>query len=237
MPANATPYFLSKYVRVCVAAEGAVLLDLKSDRYHGLNRRQSDALALVVSGWPQLDANSCPDRTAAIELAHHLEQHGLLTTVAAAGRSASDPGLPSPEQRLHEWSGDQWPRIHLKTPALFVAALVRTIWSLRFRSFAHIVARIEERKARSSSAADLATIRQLTHEFMALRPLFYSVRDRCLFDSLVLTEFMAFHGFFPQWVIGVTLAPFAAHSWVQLDRYVLGVSPENARAYTPILVI
>jgi hypothetical protein len=38
-------------------------------------------------------------------------------------------------------------------------------------------------------------------------------------------------------MIGVTAIPFAAHSWVQEDRFVFDESPEEVCFFTPILAV
>ena len=48
---------------------------------------------------------------------------------------------------------------------------------------------------------------------------------------------MSKYAFYPDWVIGVTTQPWAAHSWVQWGGFLLDTNPEKVCAYTPILMI
>ena len=77
---------------------------------------------------------------------------------------------------------------------------------------------------------------ELVAGFQRLRPLLFSTREACLFNSLALIEFLAQHDCYPHWVFGVRARPFAAHCWVQLDHTVLNDGVEHVSRYTPIMV-
>lgn len=70
-----------------------------------------------------------------------------------------------------------------------------------------------------------------------LRPLAYTARERCLYDSLALLNFLAGEGLFPTWVIGVRTRPFGAHSWLQSGPVVLNDLHDHVRRFRPILVV
>jgi hypothetical protein len=118
-------------------------------------------------------------------------------------------------------------------------AFVRAAAALRLRRLERVAAEIAKRKAAHASQEeiDVETARQLAMIFRALRPFFYTAYGKCLLDSLVLIEFLAAYDLFPIWVIGVRPMPFAAHSWVQIARFILNGSPEYARAFAPIMAI
>jgi hypothetical protein len=234
-------WLLSPHVRICTLADAAVLLDLRADRYYGLPQRQSAALSLVVRGWPSLaqDESLPCDPWHAEALAHELAGRGLLTQDGSRGRSAVPVVLPRIEEQLHVWDRADWSAIRAAHCCAFAIAWARATLELRLRRFAQIVASVERRKAgrMEGSSFDQVKARLLMHVFRALRPLFYTTIDRCLLDSLVLIEFLALYGQFPTWVIGVRTGPFAAHSWVQHDQYVLNGAPTFVRAFTPILAV
>ncbi|NJO13234.1 MAG: lasso peptide biosynthesis B2 protein [Gammaproteobacteria bacterium] len=73
--------------------------------------------------------------------------------------------------------------------------------------------------------------------FEALHPLVFASRNRCLFHSLALIEYLARHELYPRWVFGVQAVPFAAHCWVQQEGQVLNDTVEHVSRYTPILSI
>jgi hypothetical protein len=226
---------------VCALADAAVLLDLRADRYHGLTRQQSAELSLVVHGWPVVpsEASMQADIVRAEVLAQNLARQGLLTRDNALGKRAGAVVLPRVEEQLHIWEGADWSVIRAASVCAFALAWASATLQLRLCQLARIVARVERRKAArlTDDPFDLNRTRALLQAFRALRPWLYTTLDRCLLDSLVLIEFLALYGQFPTWVIGVRTGPFAAHSWVQHDRYVLNGAPTFVRAFTPILAI
>jgi hypothetical protein len=112
--------------------------------------------------------------------------------------------------------------------------------SLRLRPLGSVLRAAQKRKARERELVDQANLDalpDLVSVFLHLRPFYYSWKNRCLFDSLVLIEFLARYRCFPLWVIGVKTDPFLAHSWVQQGECVLNGSPEYTQRFTPILAI
>lgn len=61
--------------------------------------------------------------------------------------------------------------------------------------------------------------------------------DRCLPRSIALAICLASRGVSVQLVIGVKIAPFGAHCWVQAGDEVLNETVEEALRYQPILAI
>ena len=61
--------------------------------------------------------------------------------------------------------------------------------------------------------------------------------DRCLPRSIALALCLASDGMRANVVVGVRLAPFGAHCWVQQGGDVLNDSVEEVLCYRPILVI
>jgi len=87
----------------------------------------------------------------------------------------------------------------------------------------------------AASALDRAgarTIRAFEHA-----RLIRSAADRCLPRSIALALGLAARGCRAHVVIGVKLAPFAAHCWAQAGDEVLNDSAEEVQRYTPILVV
>jgi len=61
--------------------------------------------------------------------------------------------------------------------------------------------------------------------------------DRCLPRSIALALGLAAHCVRAHVVIGVRIAPFGAHCWVQAGNEILNESVEEVLLYTPILAI
>ena len=93
------------------------------------------------------------------------------------------------------------------------------------------------RAAQIDIAEEATRIATLSQDFFRLRPFVYSSRDKCLYDCLVLLEFLAYFDLFPTLVIGVATFPFRAHCWLQYGSLVLTDYVEHTRAYGPILVV
>jgi hypothetical protein len=174
-----------------------------------------------------------------LQLAATLESRGLLTRNHHCKKEVATSTLSTVERRLYERSHHPLPRIRFLTAIRFALAYFRSLASLHLSSLEKTVRRIERRKhcSRKSLDLDLERTRELTGAFTTLRPFFYSAKNRCLLDSLVLIEFLALHDVFPAWVIGVKTFPFAAHSWVQTGPFVLNGNPGYVRGYVPILVV
>jgi hypothetical protein len=120
-------------------------------------------------------------------------------------------------------------------------AAITVGWILKFRSLECVVRRLGRRKiaraAHIDSAAQTNGIATLCQNFLRLRPFVYSSRDKCLYDCLVLLEFLGYFKLFPTLVIGVTTFPFQAHCWLQCGSLVLTDYVEHVRVYTPILAV
>jgi len=79
-------------------------------------------------------------------------------------------------------------------------------------------------------------MREIVGAFERLN-LIFSPLDQCLPRSLALTHLLMRSGHLTQFVIGVRLKPFLAHSWVQQGDVVLNERVDVARTFSSILVI
>jgi len=214
--------YLAHHVH-CAQVEGQlVFLDLRADRYSCLAPDQSvDQIA---------DALAAAD---------------MLTPDPSKGRPLSAPPPLALTGDLMGYPVGRAPRIRASHVARFAAAASTTAARLRWRSLVDVVARVRDRKRRRGGdgrptdgpAERQARLRELVEIYKRLRPLLFTSRDRCLHDSLVLVEFLAAHGLFPLWVIGVRMGPFSAHSWVQDESVVLNDVVANAARFTPIMTV
>jgi hypothetical protein len=172
---------------------------------------------------------------------------GMLTTDEVHGKEARPVSLPRPEAALTavdlRSDADPFearPTIGAGRVLNFFRACFAARLALRMRSIASVVSGVAARKARQGGGAqalDLRKAREHVVAYVHLRPLLLTAKDACLFDSLVLVNYLAHYGLFPTWVFGVQTGPFAAHSWVQHGDVVFNDTPENVRRYTPILTV
>jgi hypothetical protein len=59
----------------------------------------------------------------------------------------------------------------------------------------------------------------------------------CLPSALALRRYLGWRGVRTDFVIGVKIAPFAAHCWLQIEDVVVGDSLERVRGFTPIRIV
>jgi Transglutaminase-like superfamily len=235
-------YLLQPYTYVCLTPD-AIFLDLRRDEYLGLTEQQSALLGAVIQGWPT-PGESAPGEDAKGSLASLLDtllKKGLLTQDLSVGKRATPPRLPRVESRFVDLDTTPRPQVSLGHVASFALAYAQALRASRFLALESIVNGARRRKQRRGrpivTPEDVAEARNLVNVFLCVRPFFYTFRDRCLFDSLVLVNFLARRGLQADWVFAVKTNPFGAHCWVQHGAWILNGPPELARGFTPIMTV
>jgi hypothetical protein len=219
---------------MCFTSDGAVFLDVKHDRYVGLEHSKAQILRRFLS--------ECPNDEEADALGKELVAAGLLTIDHhSRQRPIGVASIDAPDNLLVDSFDDDVPRPSILHITRFLAACV-TVWGhLRLGSLERALARAERCKARlrqSARSADLKTAREATRVFMHLRTFIYTAHDHCLFDSLVLSNYLQRFGVLSSCVFGVRTLPFGAHCWVQVEKSLLTeTSAEYVANFSPILVI
>lgn len=238
MTASEQQYWLAHHVHLCVTDNFAILLDLRRDKYIGVPREFLPALADSVAGWPVMTQPQSTRPRPATRLLHNMLKAGMLTTDPAQGKAARTPSMPSPQFPAIEDDPEDRPRITARDVLQVLAAAATAKALLKWRQIDAIVIRVRKRKEqRAKEEFNLDAARPIVAAFLYLRPLYFTTKDECLFDSLVLVELLAHHALFPSWLFGVSTNPFKAHSWVQAGDYVLNDQPERISRFTPILVV
>jgi hypothetical protein len=227
------PFRLAEAVRVCVTDRGSVFLDVERDAYTGIDADQSRGLASLVDGWPG-DTVPAEASTEARSLAEDLCGIGLLVA-SPGGRPVHASTLPIATEELLSWAEMRPPRIRLSHLLVFFRAFFLALLLLHLRPFSASVRHLSRR--RSAAPFDLSLSRELLSVYTYVRMFVFARRGRCLLDSMVLAEFLASYRVFPQWVIGVQVRPFSAHSWIQHEHRVLNGTAGFVRTYRPLLVI
>ncbi|RDS85062.1 lasso peptide biosynthesis B2 protein [Dyella monticola] len=242
-------YSLSAHAYVCTIEDHAIVLDLNRDTYFAVTNAQASALVGLVEGWPRpagwrvpLGTDDQEIRESAIRA---LSKRGVLAVEPSSGKNAAPVRVPSPQAALlgtsllHTLLDDpavRPPRVRLMDIAMFILAYVRASYRLSHTKLTEVVERVRLRRALMIEAPDNDVLRKLVHRFRLIRPFVYTASNRCLFDSLVLIEYLACYGIYPLWIFGVTARPFSAHSWVQNGHVVLNDTPEHVGRFTPIMV-
>lgn len=231
---------LAPDVHACTSEDGAVLLDLNRDAYIGISAEQSHALASLVADWPATpNAGIRVDPPEAEAFAGSLLKRGLLAVdrpeAATPGRTAA-----APDKELMPWDQMRWRHVRLRHVPVFLRSLLRALVIVHLYGLPHAVRRVRaRRRMRGDSRASPSgeTLRELISSYFHIRTLFFAPRGRCLLDSVVLMAFLEHFGVFPDWVLGVHIKPFAAHSWVQLDAAAMNGTAGYLRTYKPILTV
>jgi hypothetical protein len=239
--------WIAAHVYVCVTLDGSVILDLKRDKYYGLDREDTELLARAVPGWPapawQREFDAAGARAARwSRLCQSLLEDGLLTQDERAARTdAHDRRFDMQAEFVAV--GDELEvrgRVTLGDIVSFAMAYLSARYSLGPGSFMSAVAAVRKKKLRQAGVTGACDILQLAAKvdvFRRLRCYVFAPEGRCLLHALTLMKFLNRCNFYPDWVIGVTTQPWAAHSWVQWGSFLLDTTPENVCHYTPIMVV
>jgi hypothetical protein len=235
-----TEYFLSNHVHVGLTGQDVVLLDLRRDEYLTLNQDQSSVLFKILPGLFDLTARSgMRDDVSVAEFTATLIHRGLITIDRSSGKVPTQPEVERPDNSLLDESRC------LSVPraghaASVLAARARTSLTMRLQPLHRVISGIEKRKRTHlltpprRSADELQT---LMNAFLFVRPFLYTEYNKCLYDSLMLVNYLAAYDVYPTLVFGVRTDPFEAHAWVQQDRSVLNCAVEHVRAFSPIMAI
>jgi hypothetical protein len=230
---------LADHVRACAMSDQIVLLDLRHSRYLALGLRQWEVLNGTRNLMPAGQRHGChPDPASETErLAAPLLRQRILTRAMTRGQTGAS--AQPPEASLDVRGVMPFSAIGAGRVWRFAAAACWAAAALRLRSLSFSVDRVAKRAARlhHPQANDPTRLRDAVAAFDTLRPLLFTSRDKCLYDSLTLVSFLAGEGLAAQWVIGVKTRPFAAHSWVQAGTVVLNDLHEHVRSFRPILVV
>lgn len=128
-----------------------------------------------------------------------------------------------------------FPVSHLPGMVMRLIAASHLLKRQRLAACLHRLSKAKPSRPRSDSSAR----RQFVMAVNALEHLRFAIttEDNCLPRSIALAHHLYIRGCDCQFVIGVKLGPFAAHSWVQAGTEALNDRPENIRDFEPILVI
>ena len=236
-------FWLPPHTRVCVTATGAVLLDLKRNRYFGLGYREARSLSTLASNWSAASTSSGPSLEPmqledAARLAGALVNAGFLTPVAPTEPGPSFATIDSSAALTsvgYELAAT--PHLHLHHLIAFLRACIWAKRAVDRRLLYSIACEVAESKPALTQDIHLQRTVELVSVFHRLRPYGFAAKDQCLFHALALLKFMANYNIHPTWVIAVRPTPWAAHSWLQLGTLVLDCTPEEVSGYTPILAI
>lgn len=210
----------------CNCQGRAVFLDTSADRYFCLPQAVNDAFLRLATRAVQPEDD---------ERLRMVVARGLLVESDGPAGMQSPPPIEAP---THDLLVE--PLEGTSLPWLLRALLseLRAAWALRTRSFHDVIGTVRSRRPgrRSPSGKSDRSIERIVSA-SATASLITRRHDRCLVRALAVHSMCGKSGHRPKLVFGVIAHPFAAHCWVQLGSAVLVGGYEQARLYTPILVL
>ncbi len=238
-------YFLAPHAYASIHSNELFILDLKKDKYISIDLQSCVGLPEVIAGWPLAPA---PVFDVAADIDAPLPQDAMSTLAALVERGlvVQNEMAAARDERIEalaverEWGGDlSAPRIGLSDVSSFAKACALAKVRLRLHSLEYLVRRsLERNRAFRIATCDIGreeAVWEVIGKHAYLRPWFYSATDMCVFECLVLLEFLAQFHFSIDWVFGVRADPFAAHCWLQFGNCVVNDTIENVSRFSPIM--
>lgn len=203
----------------------AVFLDTRLDRYFCLPGQANDAF-LQLSRSP-----SAAD-------AQHLQpllSRGLMCETGHEGALQSPAQVQQPGR---DWLEGPAGRVRPVAIMRAIASELSAARRLRMASLQHVLDRCRGLPVRAGPT-ESGLFRSIDRIAVAEASASFILRshDRCLVRALAAHSLCKKAGAHSKLVFGVVAHPFSAHCWVQLGDAVIVGGYEQARLYTPILVV
>jgi len=238
-------YYIPNHVHFVVDGDAAVFLDLRADQYRMLVGEKARAFGSLLSRARDPTRRVIAvDRRASAEsltvtdtLLGELFAHKLLTrTPSEALRPCIY--IPPPEDSFIDSQDPEPPAVGLRDILRFLWCWLLASCRLRFATIESIVTAVARRNRMQGTehSFDFGKARRLVRVYYRLRP-FLPVSYMCLYDSLIMLNFLAQYGCRPHWVFAVRLEPWEAHCWVQYGSVAFNEETDRARTFLPIMMI
>lgn len=218
-------FALAPGVSFCECQGRFIFLDLQRGRYFALGADANRAFGKLVE-----KARLGPDHERALS---GLVREGLLVTCADMAMPVGCSAPPLPTRSVAGAAAD----VGLTDVCWSVARITFANLALKRRPLKHVLGRLARRKASQGRCEPPED--ELLELASALRraALLMSPLDQCLPRSLAAAHLLLDRGYRSKVVIAVRVQPFAAHCWLQSDSLLVNETAEEARNFTPILVI
>jgi hypothetical protein len=235
-------YYLSAQVYCCEFNDGAIILDMRTATYLGIDAEHARILRTCIETWPNFKrfdrASMHAGNPDVAVLFRDLIGRGILTTAPTKAHSSQY------ECPTTGWTDPNWGAARRRIPIshflLFSASSLQVLLRRRGRGLASLLRWIDDRQAvihRTDGLHERQQGSELLESFFRLRIWFYTAYRHCLLDSLVLSIYLTRRTIPCTLVIGVSTRPFAAHAWVQIGECVLNDTAEHVQTFTPIRTV
>lgn len=241
-----TNLLLTKQTFVALTDETLVFLELHNDNYCCLERRYTKPVARLL-GLPtpeddELEGVAADQETeGAARVIEDLIDCGLVTRDPKEGKRAELVTQYSELKEMLGYMPGEGPKVRFSDVVRFFKAMIVTKSLLKFASMERIVTWVKRRKdryyAKGGTMPDDERLNELVETYKILKPLFVTVKDQCLFNSLFLIEFLACYRVYPNWYFGVRLNEFYAHCWVQDRNIIYDDFIQNTCQNQPIMAV
>lgn len=210
----------------CECEGRAVFLDTRADRYFCLPQASNEAFLRLSARTTREDDEP---------LLGQLIGNGILFETGVETSLRLPPAIEAPTHDLVE---ERFRRATLGWVLRALAAELRAALLLRTRRFHDLIASAHDRRRRAPdpNCGDRRPVEEIAAAAAAAAFITRS-HDRCLVRAFAVHALCARTMVRPKLVFGVVAHPFAAHCWVQLGGAVLVGGFEQARLYTPVLVV
>jgi hypothetical protein len=220
------PFQLRDDLHWCDCAGRVVFLDTIADRYFCLSQAANEAfLRAAAQNIGSLDFDPL----------HMLLERGLLLEANGDSTIRPPPAIEAPTRDLLQNARSRArPLPILET----LVAELRAARDLRSRPFCRVIDRAR-RQPLAQAPATLDPAQAIERIAAASAAVSFITRshDRCLVRALAVQAMCVRRGLRTKLVFGVVAHPFTAHCWVQFKEAVVIGGYEQARLYTPILVL
>ncbi len=235
-------YYFANNAAGCETPEGAIFLDFRTGKYLGTPADHLGAFRQCISEWPVSpnapQAISVPLSAADTSIPVELWRKRLLTRSPPESPALRPKDVPAPTETLpHEVHGTISVTFGLWMDITLILSIAYIWANLKLNRLESIIRSIQSLRRGADPhrlAPEPVHLGTLVSRFRRVSLWLYSRRNECLFDSLVLTRYLYWHGIAPTLVFGVSTKPFSAHAWVQVSNVMLVDSPETALLTIPI---
>ena len=233
-------YYLPDHIRSCAVNGSIIFLDAKNDLYFSYGSEQSALLNnLQITRMIEIDVSSNID-----PLSDNLRLivRELIYAQALVDQPPVDSGsfvsnFPKASFDLSDADLDPSSRITMKNLYKFIYAILLALIGTKAIGLYRLARWVNRRKTKAYYRASKSNLESAVYAFRAMRPLCYSSKDNCYFNSAVLMFYLISLGYRPLWIFGVKVNPFAAHCWVQVEEIVVSDYVQATEVYAPIMAI